>query len=124
MKPSIPALDIDGYINEQPESIREQLEQLRKIIISAAPNAKEVISYSMPAFKMKKVLVYFAGYKNHIGFYPTGTGIKSAQAPREALLATTTHGRPAQAPGEIHHNGGHRGILPVTEARPHVRTPT
>jgi len=76
MKPGGPAKDIDSYISDQPESIREQLEQLRHIILSAAPKSKEVISYGMPAFKMNSVLVYFAGYKNHIGFYPTGSGIK------------------------------------------------
>ena len=77
MKKIVPAKDIDSYIKAQPESIHEQLEQIRQIIRSAAPKAKEVISYGMPAFKMNKVIVYFAGYKNHIGFYPTGTGIKA-----------------------------------------------
>jgi uncharacterized protein YdhG (YjbR/CyaY superfamily) len=51
--------------------IRKRLEELRKAIHKAAPDAKETISYNMPAFKMKKVLVYYAAYKNHIGFYPT-----------------------------------------------------
>ena len=47
------------------------MQQLKK----AAPGAEELISYNMPAFKLHGVLVYYAGYKNHIGFYPTGSAI-------------------------------------------------
>lgn len=50
------------------------LEQIREIIIKAAPKAEELISYKMPAYKYHGVLVYFAGYKNHIGFYAAPTG--------------------------------------------------
>jgi len=53
------------------------LEQVRSVIKQSAPEAEEVISYGMPAYKLKGILVYFAGYKNHIGFYPTGKGIES-----------------------------------------------
>jgi uncharacterized protein YdhG (YjbR/CyaY superfamily) len=69
------ARNIDEYIALQPLSIREELEKLRSTIRSAAPKAEEVISYQMPAFKFHGMLVYFATYKNHIGFYPTGSGI-------------------------------------------------
>ena len=75
MKSKPVAKNIDAYISDFPEVVREQLETLRQAIKSAAPKSVEVISYGMPAFKQNKVLVYFAGYKNHIGFYPTGTGI-------------------------------------------------
>ncbi|MBI3125914.1 MAG: DUF1801 domain-containing protein [Ignavibacteriales bacterium] len=51
------------------------LESLRQTIRKAAPKAEEVVSYQMPAFKQNSVLVYFAAFKNHIGFYPTSSGI-------------------------------------------------
>jgi len=67
--------NIDEYISLQPENNRELLQQLRALIHKAAPGLEEVISYQMPAFKQNSVLVYFAGYKGHIGFYPTASGI-------------------------------------------------
>ena len=66
---------IDAYIAGFPETTQSLLKQVRGIIRKAAPDAQEVISYGMPAFKQKKVQVYFAGYKEHIGFYPTASGI-------------------------------------------------
>lgn len=68
--------DTDAYIATFPATVQQQLQKLRNIIRKAAPGAQEVISYGMPAFALNKVLVYFAGYKAHIGFYPTGSGIK------------------------------------------------
>ena len=67
--------DVDRYISGFPENVRELLGQLRHIIREAAPDAEEVISYQIPAYKLYGMLVYFAGYKNHIGFYPTSSGI-------------------------------------------------
>ena len=67
--------DINGYIAGFPEETQVILEKLRRTIRKAAPEAQEVISYQMPAFKYQGILVYFAAYKNHIGFYPTPTGI-------------------------------------------------
>jgi uncharacterized protein YdhG (YjbR/CyaY superfamily) len=69
--------DIDNYIAGFHESTQKLLEQLRETIRKAAPEAEEVISYKMPAFKLKGILVYFAGYKNHIGFYPGASGIEA-----------------------------------------------
>lgn len=66
---------IDAYLATQPDNVRALLQQLRTTIRKAAPGAREVISYRMPAFKQNGILVYFAGYKNHIGFYPTASGI-------------------------------------------------
>ena len=66
---------IDLYITEFPDNVQQQLQKLRKIILETVPNAEEIISYKMPAYKYYECLVYFAGYKNHIGFYPTGSGI-------------------------------------------------
>ena len=62
--------EIDQYISSFPPEIQERLELIRSTIKAAAPDAEEVISYKMPAYKLKGILVYFAGYKNHIGFYP------------------------------------------------------
>ncbi len=70
---------IDSYIATFPEEIQKLLQQMRATIKKAVPKATEVISYGMPAFKLHTVLVYFAGYKNHIGFYPTSSGIREFQ---------------------------------------------
>jgi len=66
--------EIDQYILTFPNEVQKLLAQLRTAISKAAPEAEEVISYRMPAFKFHGILVYFAGHKNHIGFYPTSTG--------------------------------------------------
>lgn len=72
--------NIDEYINGFDEPQYSKLIEIRSIIQNAAPDATEVISYNMPALKMNKVLVYFAAYKNHIGFYPTGRGIAAFES--------------------------------------------
>ena len=69
--------DIDRYISGFQSELREKLQELREIITRAAPEAEEVISYSMPAYRLHGILVYFAGHKNHIGFYPTSSGIEA-----------------------------------------------
>jgi uncharacterized protein YdhG (YjbR/CyaY superfamily) len=66
---------IDEYIAAAPEDVRNTLEKLRQVIHEAAPEAQEFISYSMPAFKQNGILVYFAAFKNHIGFFPTSSGV-------------------------------------------------
>ncbi|KAA6329304.1 hypothetical protein EZS27_021873 [termite gut metagenome] len=68
---------IDDYITEFPKEIQTILEQIRSTIRSIAPEAKETIKYGMPAFELKGVLVYFAAFKKHIGFYPIPTGIET-----------------------------------------------
>lgn len=70
-----PTKEIDNYIAGFPVRIQIKLEELRAVIRNAAPDSQEVISYKMPAFKQNKILVYFAGYRNHIGFYPTASPI-------------------------------------------------
>ena len=67
---------IDNYIAMQPLDKRATLEKLRTTIQKAAPKATEVISYGMPAFNQGGVLVYFAAFKNHYGFYPTSKPIE------------------------------------------------
>lgn len=64
---------IDEYIADSEEPITSKLIQMRKIIGEVAPEAVETISYNMPAFRLKKVLAYFAGFKNHIGLYAMPT---------------------------------------------------
>ncbi len=62
--------DIDTYIFLQPEVVRPELEKMRQIIKSVAPDAEELISYGMPAFRYHGMLVGFAAAKKHYGFYP------------------------------------------------------
>ncbi|MCU0522254.1 MAG: DUF1801 domain-containing protein [Anaerolineae bacterium] len=71
---------IDEYIAGFPEHIQEILQQIRKTIHEAAPEAEEAISYQMPTFRLKGNLVHFAAFKNHIGFYPTPTGTEQFHA--------------------------------------------
>jgi len=66
---------VDEYIDAFPEETKKILQQIRGIIKNSAPDAIEGISYGMPSYKVTgKPLVYFAAFKNHIGFYATPTG--------------------------------------------------
>jgi uncharacterized protein YdhG (YjbR/CyaY superfamily) len=69
-------LSVDEYIKSHPEEIKDKLKKIREAIKKAAPGAKEIISYQMPAYKLHTDLVYFAVFKNHIGFFPTSSPIK------------------------------------------------
>ncbi len=69
--------EIDQYIAGFPKSTQKILEQVRKTIRKAAPEAEEKIGYGIPTFTLNGNLVHFAGYKNHIGFYPTPSGIET-----------------------------------------------
>ena len=71
------AADVDKYIASFPPATRKMLEQLRSAIKKTVPAAVELISYQMPAYKYKGVLVYFGGYEKHIGFYPTPSVIEA-----------------------------------------------
>jgi uncharacterized protein YdhG (YjbR/CyaY superfamily) len=62
--------DINDYIAGFPEDIQKLLNQIRKLVKKAAPDAVETIKYSMPTFMLNGNLVYFAAFKQHIGFYP------------------------------------------------------
>lgn len=68
---------IDEYIAGFPPDVQVILEKMRVTIRKAAPGAEEKISYQMPAFALKGNLVYFAAFKNHIGFYPASSGIRA-----------------------------------------------
>lgn len=66
---------VDEYFASLPKRTRDILESLRKTIRQAAPQAEEVISYNMPAFKWNGMLVWYAAFKEHIGFYPRPSAI-------------------------------------------------
>lgn len=67
----------EAYFAAFPPDTQAIGNEMRRIIQEAAPGAKEVISYGMPAYKINRVFVYFALYAKHIGFYPTGEGIEA-----------------------------------------------
>lgn len=69
--------NVDEYILSFPEQTQKLLIQVRATIKKTAPEAEELISYQMPAYKYHGVLVYFGGYEKHIGFYPTPSGIEN-----------------------------------------------
>ncbi len=70
---------IDEYIETYPKNVQDILQKLRQTIRKAAPKSEEAISYQIPTFKLNGNLVHFAAWKNHIGFYPTSTGIRAFQ---------------------------------------------
>ena len=87
MKKAETSLTVDEYISGCPEQLQAKLKELREAIRKAAPEAEEIISYRMPAYRLNGVLVYFASQKNHIGFYPTSSGVNAF---REELAAYKT----------------------------------
>ena len=68
---------VDEYFAAAPTEAIDRLKKIRKEIKKVAPLAEEVISYNMPALKYGKVLIYYAGYKKHIGFYAIPTAHKA-----------------------------------------------
>jgi uncharacterized protein YdhG (YjbR/CyaY superfamily) len=68
---------MDEYIESAPPKTQAKLRQMRASIRSAAPEAREDLKWSMPAFVGSKILVMFAGFKNHIGFFPTPAAVKA-----------------------------------------------
>jgi uncharacterized protein YdhG (YjbR/CyaY superfamily) len=77
----------DEYIASFPQNVQTALQQVRQAIKEAAPQAQEVISYSMPAFKQNGILVWFAAFKNHIGFFPK---VSAMEAFKEQLAGYQT----------------------------------
>jgi uncharacterized protein YdhG (YjbR/CyaY superfamily) len=71
--------EVDSYIATFPKKVRTLLLKVRRTIRAAAPNASEVISYRMPAYRQNGTLVYFAGFKSHIGLYPPVRGDAALQ---------------------------------------------
>ncbi len=68
---------VDAYLETFPPATQQLLAQLRELILKTVPGVEETIGYQMPAYRLDGALVYFAGYKHHIGFYPTGSGIEA-----------------------------------------------
>lgn len=68
--------DIDDYISRYPADVQQLLRKMRQTIHKAAPKATETISYGIPAFRLNGMLVWFAAFKNHIGFYPGAEAMK------------------------------------------------
>ena len=68
---------VDGYITQFPEDVQVILQKIRAVIKEIAPFAEEKISYQMPGFYLNGMLVWFGAHQNHIGFYPTGSGIEA-----------------------------------------------
>ena len=65
------------YINAAPKETRKKLREMRACIREAAPGAKESLKWGMPAFSYRRILVTFAAFKHHIGFYPTPSAVKA-----------------------------------------------
>ena len=80
-----PSKTINEYIAAHPKNVRILLETMRKAIRRSAPGAEETISYQMPAFRLNGILVYFAAFKNHIGFYPTASAVDAFKAELSAF---------------------------------------
>jgi uncharacterized protein YdhG (YjbR/CyaY superfamily) len=68
------------YFQQFPPEVVERLQEIRECVRKVAPLAEEVISYNMPAFKQKKILVYFAAFENHIGLYALPSGNEAFMA--------------------------------------------
>jgi uncharacterized protein YdhG (YjbR/CyaY superfamily) len=68
---------IDEYIDTQPKEVQTTLRKIRDLIKKLAPTAEEKIGYGIPTFKLKRNLVHFAAFPDHIGFYPTPSGIRA-----------------------------------------------
>jgi uncharacterized protein YdhG (YjbR/CyaY superfamily) len=75
--PRIKFNNIDDYISSFPHETQLILEKLRLTIRKAAPDAKETINYGIPTFTLNGNLVHFAAFRNHVGFYPTSSGIEA-----------------------------------------------
>ena len=71
--------NVESYIATFPKETQKLLEQIRQTIRSVAPKATEKIGYGIPTFVLNGNLVHYAGYKNHIGFYPGAAGIEKFQ---------------------------------------------
>lgn len=61
---------VEAYLADLPKNLKAIARQVRKTIREAAPQADEIISYGIPAYRWNGVLIYFAVFKNHIGLYP------------------------------------------------------
>jgi uncharacterized protein YdhG (YjbR/CyaY superfamily) len=79
---------VDQYIADFPKDVQPVLQELRSTIKKVAPQAEEVISYNMPAFRQDGVLVYYAANKAHIGFYPLPSAIVAFKKELESYVTS------------------------------------
>ena len=79
---------IDEFIANYPEDIQEKLQRLRSAIRKAAPQATEIISYGIPAYRFHGNLIYFSAYEHHIGVYPRVKSLEKELAPYEGGKGT------------------------------------
>lgn len=86
--PKVKYKTVDQYIGDFPKPTQAMLQELRSTIKKAAPKAEEVISYNMPAFRLNGVLVYYAGNKAHIGFYPLPSAIIAFKKELESFVTS------------------------------------
>jgi len=69
--------NITEYINAAPKEAQKKLREMRACIREAAPGAEESLKWGKPAFSYQRILVMFAAFKNHIGFYPTPSAVRA-----------------------------------------------
>ncbi len=79
MKKAPAVHSIDDYIAQFPEEVQARLEEIRALIRNEVPEAEEAMKYQIPTFVWHGNLVHFAAFKNHIGLYPTSSGIEAFQ---------------------------------------------
>lgn len=85
--------NIDEYIATAPSEQQGRLNEMRAFVKKVLPEVTETIAYQMPTFDLAgKHLIYFAGYKNHLGFYPFPSGISEFQVEAEKLGYETSKG--------------------------------
>ncbi|MBN8218043.1 MAG: DUF1801 domain-containing protein [Spirochaetes bacterium] len=77
---------VEAYLERFPTAVRKRLSQVRQTIQKAAPKTLEKIAYQMPAYQGRRILVYFAGYAHHIGFYPGAAAIAAFERELEAFV--------------------------------------
>lgn len=71
-----PPKTVDGYMERVPPKFRPMLQRLRKTIHAAAPDAKEIISYRMPAFRQDRIIVYFAAFEDHCSLFVPSSAVR------------------------------------------------
>jgi len=84
-----PPKSITDYINAAPKEAQKKLREMRACIRASAPGAKESLKWGMPAFSYRRILVTFAAFKHHIGFYPTPSAVRAFRSDL-AKFATAT----------------------------------
>ena len=77
--PQVKPKTVSQFIKAAPRESREHLREIRACIRKAAPGAKESLKWGMPAFSCKRILVMYAGYRHHVGFYPTPSAVRAFQ---------------------------------------------